>query len=550
MRATTATPLNTRERQRSSHQPSRAKANGNKFDSSQQNAATETESYHQLVARATNDAVRDWDLITDALIWRQGLDTLLGGKPASGNTIVFWQKRIHPDDRARVTASIRDAIKSDTDHWSGEYRFRRADGTYLNVLERAMIRRDKTGGAKRFVGVLMDITARRHLQDQLVRSQKMEAFGQLAGGIAHDFNNLLTAILGYSDLAIGEIDGRSTIGKYLSETRTAASRASSLTQQLLGFSRSQPAQPRVVEVNALVSDLERSILRLLGENIAITCELLPEDRLAHIRIDQNQFTQIMLNIALNARDAMPEGGRLILRTDIVTISATARHPKIPDLAPADYVVFSLIDNGRGMSEEVKARIFEPFFTTKDDRNGSGLGLATCYGLIRQNGGQIMLESELGQGTAAHIYLPRVSNPAPSITHKKPRLSSMPTGKETVLVVEDDLSVRHVTVRTLRLLGYNVVEAIRADEAKRCITENPEAIDLVVSDIVLPDISGRDFAKWTRAHSPRTQVVFISGYLPYVTSGDEDSYPACLPKPFDPEQLATTVRSALDAALVN
>jgi len=550
MRATTATPLNTRERQRSSHQPSHAKPNGNKFDSSQQNAATETESYHQLVARATNDAIRDWDLITDALIWRQGLDTLLGWKPASGNTIVFWQKRIHPDDRARVTASIRDAIKSDTDHWSGEYRFRRADGTYLNVLERAMIRRDKTGGAKRFVGVLMDITARRHLQDQLVRSQKMEAFGQLAGGIAHDFNNLLTAILGYSDLAIGEIDGRSTIGKYLSEIRTAASRASSLTQQLLGFSRSQPAQPRVVEVNALVSDLERSILRLLGENIAITCELLPEDRLAHIRIDQNQFTQIMLNIALNARDAMPEGGRLILRTDIVTISATARHPKIPDLAPADYVVFSLIDNGRGMSEEVKARIFEPFFTTKDDRNGSGLGLATCYGLIRQNGGQIMLESELGQGTAAHIYLPRVSNPAPSITHKKPRLSSMPTGKETVLVVEDDLSVRHVTVRTLRLLGYNVVEAIRADEAKRCITENPEAIDLVVSDIVLPDISGRDFAKWTRAHSPRTQVVFISGYLPYVTSGDEDSYPACLPKPFDPEQLATTVRSALDAALVN
>ena len=550
MRATTATPLNTRERQRSSHQPSHAKPNGNKFDSSQQNAATETESYHQLVARATNDAIRDWDLITDALIWRQGLDTLLGWKPASGNTIVFWQKRIHPDDRARVTASIRDAIKSDTDHWSGEYRFRRADGTYLNVLERAMIRRDKTGGAKRFVGVLMDITARRHLQDQLVRSQKMEAFGQLAGGIAHDFNNLLTAILGYSDLAIGEIDGRSTIGKYLSEIRTAASRASSLTQQLLGFSRSQPAQPRVVEVNALVSDLERSILRLLGENIAITCELLPEDRLAHIRIDQSQFTQIMLNIALNARDAMPEGGRLILRTDIVTISATARHPKIPDLAPADYVVFSLIDNGRGMSEEVKARIFEPFFTTKDDRNGSGLGLATCYGLIRQNGGQIMLESELGQGTAAHIYLPRVSNPAPSITHKKPRLSSMPTGKETVLVVEDDLSVRHVTVRTLRLLGYNVVEAIRADEAKRCITENPEAIDLVVSDIVLPDISGRDFAKWTRAHSPRTQVVFISGYLPYVTSGDEDSYPACLPKPFDPEQLATTVRSALDAALVN
>jgi two-component system cell cycle sensor histidine kinase/response regulator CckA len=550
MRATTVTPLNTRERQRSSHQPSHSKPNGNKFDSSQQTAATKTENYYQLVARATNDAVRDWNLVTDALIWRQGLDTLLGWKPASGDTILFWQKRVHPDDRAWVTASIRDAIKSDADHWSGEYRFRRADGTYLNVLERAMIHRDKTGGAKRFVGVLMEITARRHLHDQLVHSQKMEAFGQLAGGVAHDFNNLLTAILGYSDLAIAEIDGRSTIGKYLSEIRTAASRASSLTQQLLAFSRSQPAQPRVLDVNALVSDLERSILRLLGENIAITCELLPEDRLAHIRIDQSQFTQIMLNIALNARDAMPAGGRLILRTETVTISATAQHPKIPDLAPADYVVFSLIDNGGGMSEEIKARIFEPFFTTKEDRNGSGLGLATCYRLIRQNGGQIVFESELGQGTKAHIYLPRVPNPAPSITHKRQRLSSMPTGRETVLVVEDDLSVRHVTVRTLRLLGYNVVEAMRADEAKRCITEHPESIDLVVSDIVLPDISGRDFAKWTRAHSPRTQVVLISGYLPYVTSGDEDSFPACLPKPFDPEQLASAVRSALDAALVN
>src|SRR5437660_7239589 len=170
MRATTATPVNTRERQRNSHQPSRPKPNGNKFDSSQQTAATETENYHQLVARATNDAVRDWNLVTDALIWRQGLDTLFGWKPSSDETIAFWQKRIHPDDRARVTASIRDAIKSDTDHWSGEYRFRRAEGTYVNVLERAMIDRDASGGAKRFVGVLMDITARRHLQDQLVRS--------------------------------------------------------------------------------------------------------------------------------------------------------------------------------------------------------------------------------------------------------------------------------------------------------------------------------------------------------------------------------------------
>src|SRR5437588_1095007 len=240
MRATTATPVNTRERQRNSHQPSRPKPNGNKFDSSQQTAATETENYHQLVTRATNDAVRDWNLITGALIWRQGLDTLLGGKAASGDTILFWQKRIHPDDRARVTASIRDAIKSDTDHWSGEYRFRRADGTYLNVLERAMIDRDETGRAKRIVGVLMDITARWHSQEQLVRSQKMEAFGQLAGGVAHDFNNLLTTILGYGDLLLHERQIKGTLADHVAEIRAAAARASALNQQLLAFSRRQP----------------------------------------------------------------------------------------------------------------------------------------------------------------------------------------------------------------------------------------------------------------------------------------------------------------------
>lgn len=202
-----------------------------------------------------------------------------------------------------------------------------------------------------------------------------------------------------------------------------------------------------------------------------------------------------------------------------------------------------------MTKEVKERLFEPFFTTKDERHVSGLGLATCDALLRKNGGGITLESEKGKGTAVHIYLPTVPDVSPS-SYKKPRHSNMPTGNETVLVVEDDLSVRHVTARTLRLLGYNVLEAMRADEAKRCITQRPEAIDLVVSDIVLPDISGRDFAKWTRAHSPRTQIVLISGYLPDATASGEDSHPFCLPKPFDPEQLATTVRGALDAAVIN
>jgi two-component system, cell cycle sensor histidine kinase and response regulator CckA len=550
MRPNTATHFGRREQQAIGNDTSRHRSNGSKQESSRQATATKTENHHQLVARATNDAVRDWNLATDVVIWRQGLDTLLGWHiDASSSTNAFWQRRLHPDDRTRVTASIREAIRSSAEHWTLEYRFRHADGSYLTVLERAQIVRDKEGTAERFVGVLMDVTQRKQLQDQLLRSQKMEAFGHLAGGVAHDYNNLLTAILGYSDIILGEIDGRSTIAKYINEIRNAATRASSLTQQLLAFTQPQAPQSRILQLNALLIDAERSILPLLGEHISVMCELLPEKNAAHVKIDPNEFGQVIVNLAVNARDAMAQGGTLVLKAETAAIIAAESYPMPTDLPPGDYAIVSLIDNGNGMTEEVKKRLFEPFFTTKDERHVSGLGLATCDALLRKNGGRIVVESEKGKGTAVHIYLPIIPNASPG-SYKKPRLSSMPTGNETVLVVEDDLSVRHVTARTLRLLGYNVIEAMRADEAKRCITQRPEAIDLVVSDIVLPDISGRDFAKWTRAHSPRTQIVLISGYLPDVTASGENSHPFCLPKPFDPEQLATTVRGALDAAVVN
>ena len=550
MRANSATHFQRREQQTIGNDERRQRSNGHKPESPRQADATKIENHHQLVVRATNDVVRDWNLVTDALVWRQGLDTLLGWKvDASSCTNAFWQRRLHPDDRTRVIASLREAIKSDTEHWILEYRFRHADGSYLNLLERALIVRGKEGTAERFVGVLMDVTERKQLQDQLLRSQKMEAFGHLAGGVAHDYNNFLTAILGYSDIILGEIDGRSTIAKYISEIRNAATRASALTQQLLTFTQPRAPQSRVLQLNALLTDAERSILPLLGENISVVCDLLPEKNATHVKIDPNEFAQIIVNLAVNARDAMAQGGTLVLKADTATVPSPSSSPLTADLAHGNYAIVSVIDNGSGMTETVKERLFEPFFTTKDERRVSGLGLATCDALLRKNGGRILVESEKGQGTAVRIYLPTTPN-SDSGSYRKPRPSGMPTGNETVLVVEDDLSVRHVTARTLRLLGYNVIEAMRADEAKRCITERPEAIDLVVSDIVLPDISGRDFAKWTRAHSPRTQVVLISGYLPDLTAAGENSYPFYLPKPFDPEQLATTVRGALDSAIVS
>ncbi|PYK79987.1 MAG: hypothetical protein DME38_04525 [Verrucomicrobia bacterium] len=490
MRATTASHIQTR--QRKPKISPQQKNNENQRKTPRKTASTQDADYHQLVARATNDAVRDWNLANGDLTWPQGLDTLLGYSPGkSDQTIAFWQRQIHGADRSRTAASIREAIKSKAEYWSGEYRFRHAKGHYLQLMERALIIRDRSGRAVRFIGVLMDVTAHKQLHDQLSHSQKMEAFGQLAGGVAHDFNNFLTAILGYSDLLVAEVEGRGTGAKYLSEIRSAAGRAASLTKQLLTFSRREPLEPRVLNVNKLIHDLERSML--------------------------------------------------VLKTEPISSNGKSR----VELPPGKYVSISVIDNGMGMTDDVKEHLFEPFFTTKDDRHGSGLGLATCYGIVRQSGGHIIVESELGKGTAVYIYLPEVVAPPPAPYRKRPKL---PSGTETILVVEDDISVRHVAVRTLRMLGYNVLEAFRADEAKRLIQCN--IVNLVVSDVVLPDMSGCDFADWTRNNSPSTQILLTSGYLPEITLDTPASDLPFLSKPFDPEQLAESVRASLDGVVVS
>ncbi len=509
------------------------------------------ESYNhlQIAARATNDAVRDWDLGSNALAWPQGLENLLGYEQSfAKGQIGFWEERVHPGDRARIAASIHEIISSAAEHWSGEYRFRRADGCYLQLLERAWIVRNSDGKAVRFVGSLMDITARKQLQDQLTRSQKMEAFGQLAGGVAHDFNNFLTTILGYSDLVLAESGMKGTVASHLGEIRKAAGRASNLTGQLLAFSRRQALEPHVVEVNSLIVNLERSLLRLLGDNITVVCHLHREKEGAHIKVDSGQLTQIILNLTVNARDAMRGGGRLTLATTVTSLDEDRQSlPGLEDIAPGDYVVISVIDTGIGMNDEVKAHLFEPFFTTKDEGAG-GLGLATSYGIVRQSGGQIRIESEVNRGTTVQIFLPKVPAPPPP-AYKKPIGKNLPTGTETILVLEDDISVRHISVRILRNLGYQVIEAANGDDAQRQFTQRAgKTIDLLLSDMVMPEMSGRYFADWLRKASPHTKVVFVSGYLAEsLHPGDRIEHGMFfLPKPFDPEQLATTIRQALDS----
>jgi two-component system cell cycle sensor histidine kinase/response regulator CckA len=515
-----------------------------------ESGSSEGQEYFAVIARATNDAVRDWNVKSGALSWPQGLDTLLGYDISSATgDIGFWQKHVHPQDRARTAASIRDALAGQAENWSGEYRFRRADGSYADLLERALIIRDSESIVVRFVGSIMDVTARKQLQDQLSRSQKMDAFGQLAGGVAHDFNNFLTTILGYSDLLLGEMKMKGAVADHIAEIRNAAGRASALTTQLLAFSRKHPLAPRVLEVNSYITNLERSLLRLLGENISVQCDFYRDTDHTHTKVDPGQLTQIILNLVVNARDAMRNGGRLTLETGVVTIPPHAEVDGcLDELAAGKYVQLSVIDDGTGMSDDVKKHLFEPFFTTKDEGRGSGLGLATSYGLVRQSGGHICVESELGKGTTVKIFLPQVPAPPP-VSYKRPGTNKLPTGTETILVLEDDVSVRHISVRVLRSLGYDVIEAANGNDAQRVIAKSKnKKIHLLLTDVVMPLMSGRRFADWMCKTSPHTRVIFISGYLEEsVQPGDRrDHEMFFLPKPFDPEQLAMKVREALEA----
>ncbi len=511
---------------------------------------TQDSEYLAHVARATNDAIRDWIITDGSVFWPQGLDHLFGYDSHDRLTQVgFWHDRVHLSDRARLFASITGALNSSERNWSGEYRFRHENGCYLQILERAVILRDDDGSAIRWVGSLMDISARQKLQDQLCRSQKMEAFGQLASGVAHDFNNFLTTILGYSDMVLSESGMTPDVESYIQEIRSAAGRASALAGHLLAFSRKQMLAPHVIEVNEFLHNLERTLLRLLGENITVASDFERAKGGLHVRVDPGQLTQIVLNLAVNARDAMVQGGRLKIAT--ARIDLGEENDLISELEPlpaGTYAVISVIDNGSGMNDEARQHLFEPFFTTKDHVNNSGLGLATSYGIVRQSGGSIRVESVPGEGTQVHIYLPTVPAPPPP-AYRKPSRRKLPTGTESILVLEDDVSVRHISVRTLRNLGYQVIEAATGDDAQRLLgSEDKGEIDLLLTDIVMPQMSGRFFADWLRNIRPQTKVVFVSGYLQEsLHPGDRlENGVFFLPKPFDPEQLAQTVRQALDA----
>jgi signal transduction histidine kinase len=384
------------------------------------------------------------------------------------------------------------------------------------------------------------------LEQQLRQSQRMEAVGQLAGGIAHDFNNLLTAILGYAQMGGNMAQPESQLGTHFKEISKAARRATDLTRQLLTFSRGQIIEQRVLNLNDLVLNTHKMLRRLIGEDIELVTMTAPD--LGLVRVDSSQIEQVLINLAINARDATPSGGKLTIETKNATLDQayTSQHGGV---APGECVVLAVSDNGTGMSEDVKVHIFEPLFTTKKQGKGTGLGLSTCYGVVRQHGGHISVYSEPGNGTTIRIYLPRVDvDEAVGSCPLGGRSDQLPRGSEMVLLVEDEETVRGMSAHVLRGQGYTVLEAENGGEALRVAEQLDRGhIDLLLTDIVMPLMGGRELADRLRASHAITKVLYTSGYSDgaVISQGRLNPETEFISKPFTPESLVRRVREVLD-----
>ena len=438
------------------------------------------------------------------------------------------------DNVSRITPQYEEA---------GTWRHRKKDGTIIDVEitahEVTFYRRPAQ------MVLAYDVTERGLLEEQLRQSQKMEAVGQLAGGVAHDFNNLLTVITGYSDLMLRRLDNKSPIRSSLEEIKKAGERAASLTRQLLAFSRKQVLQPKMLQLNAIVADVDKMLRRLIGEDIDLLTLLEPS--LGQIKADPGQIEQVILNLAVNARDAMPQGGKLTIETANVYLDNqyARRHTAIQ---PGHYVMLAMSDTGCGIDAETQVRMFEPFFTTKEQGKGTGLGLSTVYGIVRQSGGHLWVYSEVGKGTTFKIYLPRIDGPTEG-GEARDAPAELPLGRETVLLTEDEEQVRQMIRMILEMGGYRVLEASSGEEALTLYKQHEGQIDLIMTDVVMPGMSGRELAQSLETLHPGIKVLYMSGYTDdaIVRHGLLAQEIAFLQKPFTPDALMRKVREVLDAS---
>lgn len=504
-------------------------------------ALREAEERTRFALNAARVGVWEADLRTGAARWSETLEALHGMAPGTfGGTFEAFLDRIHPDDRADVAKTIDEATRQHTDA-NVLYRTQWRDGTIHWITGTGKTFYDDAGTPVRSAGIGLDVTERHVLEEQFRQAQKVESIGQLAGGIAHDFNNLLTAIQGYCELLGSELGSDSPHQNDLAEIRRASDRAAALTRQLLAFGRRQILEPRVLDLRDGLRGIEPMIRRLIGEDLDVVFRTI--DDAARVKADPGQIEQVILNLALNARDAMPKGGSLLLEVMTVDLdeSYARRHVSV---RPGRYVMLSVSDTGVGMDAATQARIFEPFFTTKPRGRGTGLGLSTVYGIVKQSGGNIWVYSEPGRGTTFKVYFPRVEEAV-----DQPASLEAPatlTGSETILVVEDEPGVRELVRKVLERYGYRVLVAAAPYEALALAERYIDPIHLLMSDVVLPEMSGRSLASQMATSRPEMHVMYMSGYTDnaIVHHGVLDADTPFLQKPFTPDALARKVRAVL------
>jgi PAS domain S-box-containing protein len=493
---------------------------------------------------AARMGIWELDLVTQRVTWSSSMAPLYG---LTEQEVPLWGPGffalVHPDDRARVAAAKSLWLVAGNSY-EVEYRVVWPDHSLHWLAGRAHVHGDATGTPERMIGVALDISERKLLEEQFRHAQKTEAVGQLAGGVAHDFNNILTAILLYSSMVLDTFDPADERRADLTEVVKAGERATALTRQLLAFSRKQVLQPTSIDLNALVLGMQPMLGRLIGEQVDLVSRLAPD--IWNVRADHGQIEQVLLNLAVNARDAMPDGGRLAIETVNVELDGSFQEDVV--IQPGPYVMLSVSDSGIGMDEPTRRRLFEPFFTTKAVGVGTGLGLATAYGIVKQSGGYIWVYSEPGMGATFKVYLPCAGDAEglePVAAAPQHRVAD---GTESVLIVEDELAVRMLMRRILENAGYHVVDAPNPQEALAICQRHGSMFDMLLTDVIMPGSSGPRLFETLSGWQPGIKVLFVSGYAGDTLGRQGELPPGVhfVEKPFTAPALLKAVRDVLDA----
>jgi PAS domain S-box-containing protein len=508
---------------------------------------TKSQTLYRTLVETADDIILLTDMSGRHLFRNNAYYTTLGYEPQADpelNGLI----QVHPEDEPLIQQQMNQLIE--TGVLTTEYRMRRKDGHWLYCSVRTKVIPPTEGHSQSILMIIRDLTKRKaaeatqaKLEEELRQAQKMESVGRLAGGMAHDFNNLLTVIQGYSELMQSHMAADDPLRRGAEQIQRAAESAAGLTRQLLAFSRKQLLAPIILDLNGLVENLRKMLPRLIGEDIHL--EITLAAALHPVLADPGQLEQVLLNLAVNARDAMPTGGRLTIETANIQLDEIyqSNHLEMP-LGPA--VMLTVTDTGQGMDKQIQSQIFEPFFTTKEMGRGTGLGLATVYGIVKQSGGDIHVYSEPGQGATFKIYLPAAKT-TPHLSFPQQTVPEVPGGSETILLVEDEEIVRRLVITVLEEKGYSLLEAERGDEALALVQAHPGQIDLLITDVVMPGMSGRVLAEQLAALRPGQKVLYTSGYTDdaVVRHGLLTAEVEFLSKPFSPTALAAKVRQVLD-----